>query len=232
MPSPESRFSTQFSRQQASEIAFSAAIGAGLMLFVGFFFNLKGIGNSDFYDLSVDGFTWMMKIGGALMAVVAALLWAGLRPALLVDAILTLALGLLMLIIGAVWMAFRDYQGILLLIFGAIYLRSGWGSWAAFRGINAGYAFPVAPPIDTSTVPPVEAADPVARQAAMDRLLASKKREAMPEPEPIPEPVAPPPAPKAADLPRPPVKVRSLAKEEPPPDGFLAELGRDDSKRK
>ena len=238
MSAYDSRFGDQIGRQQTSEVAFSAAIGAVMMLFVGFYFNLKGISSSEFYNLTVDGFTWMMKIGGAMMGVVAFLLWVGLRPALLVDAVLTVTIGVLMLVIGAVWLGFRDMEGILLLVFGAVFLRSGWGSWQAFRGGAHVYAFPVAPPVNTSQEPQAEAADPVARQAAMDRLLASKKREAAPAPararapEPEPEPVAPPPAPKIAELPRPPAKVRPLAKDEPAPDGFLAQLGRDDSQRK
>lgn len=235
MSSPDARYSTQFSRQQAQEIAGTAAVGAALMLFVGFYFNMEGVSNSSLYNLSVNGFTWMMKVGGGLMGLMAVLLFVGLRPAIFADALLTAVIGGLMVIMGGVWIAFQDYQGILVLLFGGIYISSAWRSWQAFRGVHVGYAYPAAPPIDTATVLPVEPVDPVARQAAMDRLLASKKRDDAAEPPPVRE-VEPAPAPppvakaaKAANPAKPPAKVPPLAKDEPPPDGFLAQLGRDDS---
>jgi hypothetical protein len=148
-----------------------------------------------------------------------------------------------MLLIGGVWIAFSDYQGILLLLFGGIYVGSAWRSWQAFSGAHFGYTYPTASSIEfAEAAQPVEPVDPVARQAAMDRLLASKKREGAAEPAPVPaptreretapapEPIARPAITKAANPARPPAKLPPTPKEEPPPpDGFLAQLGRDDS---
>jgi len=225
MPADDNDYSARFSRQQMSEIAFSAAIGAAMMLLVGFVLDLRGISDSEFYNFTVSAFTWTMKVGGVLMALVAGLLWVGLRPVLLVDAIFAMAIGVLMVGVGGVWVVHQTLlNGVLSLVFGVIFVRSGWGSWLAYRGSSAGYAFPVASGQDDSSASPA-VATPAARQEAMDRLLASKKREASPEPAPA---VAKP----APEPPCPPAKVPPLAKNEPPPEGFLAELGREDPKRK
>ena len=128
----------ELSRQSRGEGAVSAAIGAALMLFVGFGLDLKGLADSRLYNVSVDGFTWTMKVGGILMGMVAVLLWAGWRPALLADAILTMAIGAIMIFAGAVWLSQSDMEGFLLLVFGAVFLRSGWGSWIAHKGLGQG----------------------------------------------------------------------------------------------
>jgi hypothetical protein len=246
------------SRQQMSEIAFSAAIGAALMLFAGFYLNMRGIGDSAFYNLSVNGFTWMMKIGGGLMGLVALLLWAGVRPVLAADAVLTLGIGGLMIAIGGVWLVNGDFEGLLLLIFAAVFIRSGWGSWIVYRGLGPGAIAPIADEDEPSSTPPqVVAVDPSTRQAAMDRLLASKKREGstgagpeqkeatpasttarpvVAERQPIGvEREAPAESPPPSPEPEPAQRSASEqppSPDEPTPDGFLAQLGRDDAKRK
>lgn len=227
-------------REQTAQYAIGTAIGAACMLYVGFGLSLEGISTSGLYNSSVDALTWMMKIGGIAMAVTAALLWAGVGLALLIDGVLTLAVGGAMLIIGGIWITHSDMQGFLLLIFGAVYISSGWSCWRAGRGLNAWQQMASAD--DQVAVgaspPPVAVVDPDAQKQAMERLLASKKREMPAEPVPTmkkPMPRAlraleqtPPPV---QAPPRVPDQVPPLAKHEPPPEGFLAELGRDDTKQ-
>jgi len=241
----------RFASYHMKETAFSAAIGAAMMMFVGFYLNYQGIGDSRIYNLSVDGFTWMMKGGGGLMGLVAVLLWAGIRPMLMVDALLAMGVGGLMIVIGVIWLGNQDMEGILLLLFGLVFISSGWRSWLAYGGLPGAQRLREDVQLDTTDAPPpVVAADPAARQAAMERLLAAKRHEVPPESvaaqgdsmarEPVTEQI---PAARKRSSPaketgeeiapaQVPAAVRPTAPDEPAPEGFLAELGREDAKRK
>lgn len=224
MPTDDTDHRNFLVRQQTSSYAFGAAIGAAVLLYYGFGLNLRGISSSEFYNLSVNGLTWVCKLGGIVMALLAALLWIGLRPALLADAIVSLILGLLLLAVGGIWIVHRDFQGLLFVIFGAILLASVRGSWQVYRDLNGLLASPTVATEDPADPPPVVPADPAARQEAMERLMASKKREVPAEPPPVVAKPAPQPL-------RPLEKIPPLARNEPPPEGFLAELGREDDRK-
>lgn len=250
MPADDQRYATSPFSRSMSEIAFSAFIGAALMLYVGFGMNLSGVSDSAFYNGSVAAFTWTMKIGGIAMGAVALLLWAGLRPALLVDAVLAAAIGAVLMGTGLVWMANGDMQGILNLVFGVLFLGAAKTSWQAHRfasGVQAG-GFPVEAVDDlrrepAPTAPPATPPDPAAREAAIKRLMAAKRQEVTPDAparEPgraVPaEPLGPGPAarqaavtpPEPSSAPEPPKPARRPPEEESPPDGFLSRLGRED----
>lgn len=211
--------SNRADRQQMREIASSAAIGAALTLFAGFYLDLEGISDSRFYNGSVGLFTWTMKVGGVLMGLGAVLLWMGVRPALAIDAVLAMGIGAIMVAVGGIWLGYRDFQGFLLLIFGAMFIRSGWGSWMAGRPVVARPAVELERELDRAGAPPpVPPVDENVRQSARERLLAGKKDETA--------------AAAAAERSRPPAIPEAPRAEEPPPEGFLAQLGRDDSERK
>ncbi len=122
-------------REQMRQTAFSALLGAAMMLFVGFVFGLKGVGDSATYNTSVDAFTWTLKVGGIVMLVAAGLCWSGWRGSLWVDAVLAGTIGLVLLGIAMVWMGYGDYQGFLVLIFGAMFMHSALGSWRGHQSL-------------------------------------------------------------------------------------------------
>lgn len=225
----DTEFSVQAKREEMSQVAFGAAIGAALMLYVGFGMNLSGISDSALYNGSVAAFTWTMKIGGALMGLSALLLYLGWEPSLFFDAILTGVVGVVLIGSGGVWMLHQDMQGILSLIFGAMFLVSARRSWLLY--IAASPAGSVASPLpghDESDHQPPASSPRVGedRRAAVERLLAAKRQEKeLISAEPIPDVQRA--APDAAsepppDVPRP---------DEPAPEGFLAELGKPDQRR-
>jgi hypothetical protein len=226
-------------RQQMGLVAFSALIGAALMLYVGFGRNLRGISDSNLYNLSVDAFTWAMKIGGCLMAAMAVLLWAGWRHSLVADAVLAAAIGAVMLMCGGIWMMHSDLQGMLLIIFAMLFLNSAKGSWEGHRAMMESVAstgFEVLPAGSGGRDMPAVDADQ--KQEAMRRLLESKRSEP-PAARPLHESAAAVESPKpAADTKSPAARASvpsALAEQKvepkssvPAPEGFLASLGQDD----
>jgi hypothetical protein len=246
-----------YCRPVMAEVAFTAAIGAALMLFVGFGLNLKGVADSRLYNLSVDGFTWTMKVGGILMGAVAVLLWVGWASALLVDAVLTITVGAIMIAAGGVWLSQSDMEGFLLLIFGALFLHSGRRSWIAHQALTSSRRGQYAAEEAEEDLLEADASlrSEEDRQAAMGRLLAAKRRESSGEasrPErtqsasqrrevparPTLEQPAParrrdalpaePPREQPRPAPQPPAPAQTAGPDEPPPEGFLAQLGRDE----
>lgn len=246
-----------------ASVAFSAAIGAALMLYVGFGMNMHGVTGQALYDGSVAMFTWTMKLGGILMAVAALLMYLGRTLALPMDAAVTAIVGIVLAATGLIWMLSADMTGILNLVFGALFLASAKRSWMLFAGTRG-----AAPAISTSGVRnvggedlPLPASDEATRQAAMERLLSAKRREGAAEAPPaaarkvieVPQvetpavqPADPPPVPapaksvakpavpvvpikeKPGKQPSPPPVAEAAKADESPPEGFLAQLGRED----
>jgi hypothetical protein len=219
-------------RQHMNQVAFSALIGAGLMLFVGFGVNLVGVSGNAVYDNSTAAFTWTMKVGGLAMLAAAALCYAGWRPGLLIDAILAAAIGASMAVNGAIWLVYGNMMGILLLVFTFLFLHSAKGSWEACRFL-AGSAgeVPVNGPRTMEEAASVVDADRAADRAkALKRVMAGKSDESsLSEGAPIQSPGEARPAARnesPAPPPSPPVP-KGADEKEPPPGGFLAELGQD-----
>lgn len=272
MPAQDYDLNDELTRERMREIAFSAAIGAGFLLFFAFYLgSLRGVSASGAYNFSVGVFLWTLRLGGAALGLVAVALWLGLRPALLVDAIATALIGLALIGIGVVWLVNRYWGGVLQLLFGMLFLRAARGSWGAYCGLAVmpGAQKGIEPDEDDGEEL-VPQADPAASQASINRLLAAKQRERKGEParkvrpmaRPVREmPTAParahapvlqvPPEPEsapaaafeaetdaqpapavvpeaAASQPAPATKSEPADTDEPPPEGFLAELGRDD----
>jgi hypothetical protein len=196
-------------RESMAQVAGSAAIAGVLMVLVGFWLGLTGISNSEVYNHSVTVFNWTMRIGGIAMFVIAALAYLGWRPVLAIDTVIAVTTGLLMVGVGLIWLINSDLlNGVLVLLFGGMFVRSGLNSWTLFRGSS--------PPEPASVVDPVPAS--VEERPISDRNegegLAASLRAARKRTEAKAERVA---IPKA---------------EEPDPEGFLADLGRstDDDK--
>ena len=271
MPNQDYDLNDELARKRMSEIAFGAAIGAALMLFFAFYLgNLRGLSTWPLYNFSVAAFSATLWLGGVARGLTAVGLWLGWRLALLIDAILSFLIGALLVMIGVIWLADRDWEGFLQIIFGLLFLRSGKVSWNAWCGVSVmpGVREASAPPEDEEDDSGPSPSDAATRQAALNRLLAAKKRERKSPAEARKVPALPPPiseyppadvehktpqVPPArqasalrpdADPPRvpslspepvtrtdPPIPTPSAetsSADEPPPEGFLAQLGKDD----
>ncbi|MHC4675950.1 MAG: hypothetical protein ACYTBZ_25955 [Planctomycetota bacterium] len=197
----------------------AALVAAGLMLFFGFYWcgGLSGISESGIYNLSVGLFVRTLQFGGLAMLLSAGLCWTGWRRALLIDAVFAAIIGLLMVAEGLVWMVHNDLQGILLLIFGVVFLHSakcGRDTYQMFAAdsVGAGNSVPMG---DAEDSYPDEQLDTQAKEEALKRLLAKKEKETEVQP-----PTAGDEEGAQAELP-----------EASGPRGYLAELGRDDEQQ-
>ncbi|MGQ9650677.1 MAG: hypothetical protein ACUVXJ_11250 [Phycisphaerae bacterium] len=183
---------------------------AVLLLAIGFYLRwsgLEGISRSRLYNWSVDVVVWTFLIGGFLILGVMLLCWTNRPWALIVDGLVNLLIGTALVGCGIIWLSHSDIQGILILISGLLVLSAAKGSRANYRlALQARTTLPFAQP---PLVKPVEEAVPAvpdlqAKAEATKRLLSTKQ--------------ARPAVPAKVDIGR---------KDEPVPDGFLAELGRE-----
>ncbi len=195
-------------RQSMAQVAGSAGIAGALMVLLGFWFfrTLVGASESPIYNSSITVFLVLLRGGGILMLVIAAAAYAGWRPVLAIDGVATTLMGGLMVVIAIIWIAKSDLDGVFMLLFGGLFVRSGLNSWRLFRCSRA-----AEPAISVDAAPPVVEDGPEARpiaEASGRPGLATSLRAARKQTEAKNERVA---MPKAS---------------EPDPEGFLADLGR------
>lgn len=117
--------------------AWQSALPAVLMLYYGFFQETSGISNSELYNRSVTVFFVTLKLGGCALAVVAGLSALGLPLALAADGVLSIVCGALFVACGVIWALNSDMQGLLLLLFGAMFLSSGRAAWTTYQQFSA-----------------------------------------------------------------------------------------------
>jgi len=116
-------------------VAFSALFAGVLMMLVGFWLGLKGVSESSAYNASVTVFNWLMRVGGIVMLMVAAMAYLNWRPILAFDAAASMVIGGLLVLVSLLWIANNDLiQGVVVLFFGGMFVKSGVQSWYAFRG--------------------------------------------------------------------------------------------------
>jgi hypothetical protein len=194
----------------------SSLLEGALLLVVGFvFFNRPDFSdNREAVDYAIDILIWGFRLGGSLTVATALLCWTGWQPALLLDSVVSLLTGLALLVPSLMVLMTGSVIAILVAFFGVMSLRNAWSTWTEYRLLSmtaspasAGFHMETTEAPDESAPPEP---DPTARESALRRLLASKEA----------KPVAPPT-----------VDVRPR-KDEPAPDGFLAELGRDQEPRR
>lgn len=197
------RENTEF-RQSMAQVAGSAGIAGALMVLLGFWFfrTLVGTSESPIYNISITVFLVLLRGGGILMLAIAAAAYAGWRPILAIDGIATTLMGVLMVVIAIIWIAKSDLDGVFMLLFGGLFVRSGLNSWRLFRCSRA-----AEPAVAVDAAPPVVEQKPIAEASGREGLAASL-RAARKRTEAKDERVA---MPKAG---------------EPDPEGFLADLGR------
>lgn len=122
--------------QYARQNGFYALVASLLMLYYGFGPGLwSGFDHGQIYSASFHVFNWVLKGGGLCLLAVAAFSFTGSRLALLFDFLVTGVSGTLMALCAACWTIFEravDLQNLLVLVFGAMFIRSALGSWSAY----------------------------------------------------------------------------------------------------
>ena len=184
--------------QHAKNNAMWVGIAALLMLYFGWFAGTVGVSDNEFYNTTVDVFNWMLRIGGICLLIVAILCFARARIGLLFDAVISGIVGLIMTLCAAYWLA---CGGVVLQYL--VYLFFGGLFLNAARGSWIAYA----------------ASGPESTVASSGgRGWFGVKPLEPPQPEPEPEP----PHPAS-------IRPKSLPDgDEPPPDGYLASLAKED----
>ncbi len=218
--------------------ALSAAVAAALMILFGFYYLGKPTGTG-LFPLSALGFYYTLRIGGIAMAAIAVGSFVGFRPVLLVDAIVSVAIGVLFVLtgIGMLLGGGGAFQTILSIVFGGMFFSAGVRNWRDY--------FLLAPvrdrsftAIDTISGRDSTHGDAATRAAPPVSSLGSQLRERMASPADSRPPS--PPAPASAtsvtsDHAPPPNDKNAPAADEqtptgespeqetgPSPDGFLA----------
>lgn len=108
-------------------------IAAGLFLYVGFGTGLVGISKHELYNQSVTAFVWMGRIVGIGLLVVVVLTLARIRGAMLLDLVLATLAAAGCAAVGAIWIAYGDQQGFLVLIFAAVNGSAALSAWRILR---------------------------------------------------------------------------------------------------
>lgn len=218
--------------QQMRSTAGSALLTAVLLLVFGVYFKQGGLRAAEttpaVYQWAVGAFAWVLLGGGTLMLFSSLFCVIGHRYALAADAIMTGLTGLGLALVGGLQVQYElrlggfDINSVLTVVFGAVCLTSAGRSWSAHRRLTRILGQPVQPPEPVSPLP-----SPIPR--ARTGPSVSPMRPATPPIAPAAEPqgvTAPgiPPVTRTAHS----VSTSSSSASQPPLDGFLAALGRED----
>ena len=223
-------------RQRVRGTALWAAIGGGLMLYFGMY-GFTSLLNSPLYAAALDARTWTLRIGGGAMLTIAGLCLTGWSGALLIDAVVCAGIVLMLALTGLVFLMNGDWEGILSLIFAAVFGAAGNQSWQLFaarprRPDDSPAALPDADERMAKPVPDID----VGRHTVLEAIRRRRQSDAVQVPTATAEStvgpaVDPTPgiraAPSRCDPATPPP---TPAKPDEPEGGFLAALGRQDDK--
>ncbi len=117
---------------------------AGLVLLAyAKFSGFEGVSEDRFFNFTVDFFNGMLWVGGAGFVLAAGLSWAGKTSGLILDAFLSGACGLIMLLCGGYWLvdAWKDqgfiFQYALYVLFGLFFCKAGCTSFGLFKRSRA-----------------------------------------------------------------------------------------------
>jgi len=183
-------------------------LDAALLLVVGFlFFNSPDFSdNQNTVDHAVDILVWALRAGGCLAMVAAILCWTGRPWVLLFDSAVSLSIGIAVLVPALIVLVDGSVIAIVVGLFGVMSLYNARSTWSNYHLASAFAArmSSVSPLPDPPSDSPPALPDPQAKAEAMERLLSTKQAR-----------------------PAVPAKVDFRRKDEPVPDGFLAELGRE-----
>lgn len=131
-PSPHDQ--PQSARPPAQlESPVAVLIAAAIFLYFGFVVALTGASDHAVYNWSVTGFTWMARIVGIGLLLTAAMIMWRMPGVATVNLIVSVIAAAGCLLCGAIWMAYGDMEGVLLLAFGLLNGNAARGAWQAWR---------------------------------------------------------------------------------------------------
>lgn len=139
-PLPQAR--PQPPRQEAGRgrDVMLSLLSAGLFLYVGFFLGLEGVSGDPVYDGSVAVLTWGARLVGIGILATIGMTYLHVPGVAAVDFLLALLATLLCACVGAVWLAYGDGQGLLLLLFALLNgsaTRAAWTRWRFRAALRA-----------------------------------------------------------------------------------------------
>ena len=117
-----------------------AAGAAVIMLYYGLYHGLGGDPQPDLPARFRIG-SWLvlysLQIGGGLMVLSAILSLTGAGPALLFDALASVVIGACLAAAGMLLMSGIEMQSLLLILFGAVFIHSGYRNWREYFSLAA-----------------------------------------------------------------------------------------------
>lgn len=112
-----------------------AGLAAALLLFFGFYYLARPSG-SDLFSIAALVFYYTLRIGGIAMAIVALWSLSGHTAALFVDAIVSVAIGVMLLLTGLGLLTGGDLlQTVLNVVIGGMFISAGWRSGRDYFGL-------------------------------------------------------------------------------------------------
>ncbi|MCC6359485.1 MAG: DnaJ domain-containing protein [Phycisphaerales bacterium] len=117
--------------QSYEDLVFPPLVAGVVFLYFGYVQALVGISGDALYDLSVDVFRWMARIVGIGLLLVAAAAYARQPFARMLDLAVSVVAAFGCLVVGAIWLAHSDSEGILILLLAAVNAWSANSAWKA-----------------------------------------------------------------------------------------------------
>lgn len=194
---------------------------AVLLLLIGFVFirGLSGISDWELFNVVVAVTVWTFKVGGLLMLGVAVLGWLSCAIALLFDIVVNALIGSVLILSSAVWLLAGEVYGLLFMLVGGMLLHSMHRSWRNYR--SAGLALQALMNVVSGDGPVRE---PAARSCEdVFYQLDLREDEACPT---CRKALDNPDANRIEAATTPDARPAICEPEPLPPEGFLAELGR------
>jgi len=115
-------------------IAVWTAICGAFMLYYGLR-EWESLLDSPLYAFAVHTWAWTLRIGGGAMLVIALLALTGMKIAARIDAVASVVVALMFAFTGVIFLFHGDNDGILSLIFTAVFAHAGWRSWRLWMQI-------------------------------------------------------------------------------------------------
>ncbi len=161
--------------------AWSAAVAAACLLLFGFFAGFAIPIVTNLFTLGDAVFNYTLRFGGVLMVAVVIGSLSGWVTALLMDAVVSVAIGVLLAFSGVAMIVgggVITLNYILYVIFGVMFVSSGIRNWREYFWLIPKIDCPVAPAPNRLSVDPTRSEDE-APSALLGSLLASQLRERM-----------------------------------------------------
>jgi hypothetical protein len=163
------------------QTAGSAAFGAALLLFFGFYMLAEPV-RDDLFGRSAWVFFHTLRIGGLLTAAIAAWLWTAHRPALLVDSIVAGIIGIIFILTGTGMLIDGGSitQVIINAFCGVLFIRASLLSAAMYRNTSSRVLSEASPTVTPPGISPPSPPTPFPPEQPVNQ---SMQTESTPPPE-------------------------------------------------